>query len=325
MSDRTRLPSGEPPTNEGPVTSLLGRLPLRKLIVNLIGFLIGVALFVWIVRQALAEGDWSRLLHASPWLVVILLASTLVSLLANGAMFWVTIQPIKRLGMLELQQVNAAAAMLNYAPLRLGAMLRVAYHLKVDRLKLLQITAWFALIAYLVALTVGSSLVATLVRDRLDVVWVLLVAGQMILGGAAIRLLVGNPLLARYTMGVDRMVTDPRSLWGSVTLRCIDLMAYGGRMAAAAAILGMDLPGTHVVVLAVVALAAGLIPFGRVGFREACVALAAQRLGMLTDQVESAWAQLALVDSMGEALVFLPLGLAALPGVRARWRNRDRG
>ena len=72
----------------------------------------------------------------------------------------------------------------------------------------------------------------------------------------------------------------------------------------------MSFSATQIVVLAVVALASGLIPFGRVGFREACVALAAARLGFDEGAVSNqTWAQLALVDSMGEILIYVPLGV----------------
>ena len=90
-------------------------------------------------------------------------------------------------------------------------------------------------------------------------------------------------------------------------------------MAIALSILKISLPGSHIVVLAIVALASSLIPFGRLGFREFCVALTAHRLSMLQSDVEVEMNALALIESAGEMLVFIPLGAIALLWYRKRW------
>ena len=167
----------------------------------------------------------------------------------------------------------------------------------------------------------AACVVATIVRDRVDVIWGLLVAGQIVLGGITLRGMVNLPLVARYGRGIDQMANDRWSLWGALALRMVDLSAFTGRMGIAALILEISLPTAHVVVLAMVALLASLIPFGRVGFREFCVAAAAHRLSMLAGDVEANMNQLALVESAGEALVFIPLGLMTLLWFRRRWRG----
>jgi hypothetical protein len=75
------------------------------------------------------------------------------------------------------------------------------------------------------------------------------------------------------------------------------------------------------VVLAMIALASSLMPVGRVGVREYCVAAAAARLNMSVTIDKSLWDQLALLESAGEALVYIPLGLCAVPWFRSRWRG----
>ncbi len=125
------------------------------------------------------------------------------------------------------------------------------------------------------------------------------------------------------------MLRDPMSLWGAALLRLVDIAAFTGRMGAAISILGLTLPGSHLVMLAMVALVASLIPLGRLGFREWAVALAAARLsafGADPGSIESfasfeAWAQLALVESAGEASVVIPAGAVALLWYRQRWRR----
>jgi hypothetical protein len=149
----------------------------------------------------------------------------------------------------------------------------------------------------------------------------MIVAAQLIAGGYALRFIASIPLIARHARGLDRVALDRRGVWGAIVLRALDLGAYVGRMGAAMAILGMHLPWNHVVVLAMIALASSLMPVGRVGVREFCVAAAAARLNMSVAIDQSAWDQLALLESAGEALVFIPLGALALPWFRSRWRH----
>jgi hypothetical protein len=120
------------------------------------------------------------------------------------------------------------------------------------------------------------------------------------------------------------MVNNNWSLWGAITLRVVDLCAFTGRMAVAAAILDIRLAPRQIVVLAVVALAASLIPFGRVGFREFCVAATGHQLSMLASDAEQNMNQLALIESAGEALLFIPLGVIMLGWCRRRWREGRR-
>ena len=69
-----------------------------------------------------------------------LLGCTIGSMLINGATFWITGQPIAPLKFWDMQWLNMSGNLLNYAPVRLGAIARVMYHLRVDGLSLLQIT-----------------------------------------------------------------------------------------------------------------------------------------------------------------------------------------
>jgi len=302
----------------------LGLLTPRKIVIQLIGFAVGLGLLGWCIRSAIAQGGWSKLAHADLRLVAAMLACTATSVVLNGWIFWVTIRSVRRLRFADMQWLNMACNFLNYAPIRLGAIGRVAYHARVDGLGLLQIGGWFALVSYTMFLTVGSCLVATLVHTEIDAWWFLLVAGQLLLGGAVTRMGVGSRLLIRHGRGVDRMLADRRAVWIAIGLRVVDIAAYTGRMWIALRILEIDLPVAHVITLAIVAIAAGLIPFGRLGFREFCVAAAAHRLSMLESDVSANMEQLALLESAGEAAIFVPLGAAAAVWYRRRWRQGRR-
>ena len=294
-----------------------------KLLTQLLGFAVGLALLAWIIYKAIGEGDWNRIAGANPWLVAALLGCTLISTLLNGATFWITIQSVKGIRFWDMQRLNVVANMLNYAPVRLGSIARVLYHLRVDGLNLLQVGAWFSLVGYVLVLGVAACLLATIARPDVDWGWWLLVIGQLLLGGLAVRFFSGLPFIVRHGRGIDRMVGDRRSLWGAILFRIADLGAFTGRMAVAAAILGIGLSAAQVVVLALVALAAGLIPFGRVGFREFCVAAMGHQLSMFADDLDANMNQLALVESAGEALVFIPVGALLMHWYRKRWRCGD--
>lgn len=305
----------------GPPPEARELLAPAKLAAQLLGFAVGLALLGWIVRNALREGDWQRIAGAGPVPVILLACCTLASALLNGATFWVTIRPVRRLRFWDLQRINVIAALLNYAPLRLGAIVRVVHHLRADGLSLLQVGAWFGLVGYALALTAASCAVATFAHPRLDLIWGLFVAVQLWLGGLALRLLVSVPLAARHGRGIDVMAKDGAALWGAIGLRLADVAVCAGRMAVAARVLEIDLEARQTVLLGLVAIAAGLIPFGRLGFREFCVAAAASQLGLAAGEAEAHLNQLALVESAGEAIVSIPLGAASLFWLRGRWRR----
>jgi hypothetical protein len=326
-------------SDASPARQLLTR---RRIITHAIGFLVGLALLAWCITVAIENGDWSRLRQADAGLVALLLGCTLLSLMINGLIFWATIRPVQPLRAADLQWLNLAASLLNYAPVRAGALTRIVYHLRIDRMPLLRLGAWFAAIALILVIAVGSCLAATLVRPRIDLAWAALVIGLLAAGGVAARVLCGHRLVARHGRGIDTMIRHRWSFWGAAGMRLADLAAFSGRMAAAAAILGLSVDGHVIVILAVVAFSASLIPFGRVGFREAAVAVVAARLDAAAGRAATAapgsaeaagdaetfrqavegWTQLSLVESAGEAAVVIPLGLLALLWLRRRWMAR---
>lgn len=293
----------------------------RRIMIQIAGWVIGLGLLALIIHGA-AGKDWSKITHADPRLIAGLLGCTVVSSILNGTTFWITIQPLRPVRWRDMQLLNIVANMLNYAPVRLGAVARIMYALRVDRLHLLEVGAWFAMISYVLFLGVSACLLATFVRKDIDWIWLAIVAGQMIVGGAIARFMAGNPLmaplLARHGRGIDQMVIHRQGLWGAIVLRLLDLSAYCGRMVAALAILDIHLPASDVVKLALVAFAASLMPIGKVGFREFCVAAVAANMQATVGNT-AIWDQLALLESAGEALVFIPLGAVALLWFRKRW------
>lgn len=299
----------------------------RKLVTQLAGFALGLALLAWVIKRAIDKASdvgpdeptgWDRLREADPWLIAGLLGCTLLSLVANGALFWVVIRPFAPLKLRHMQLLNLVTSVLNYAPLRAGLIARVAYHLRVDRLGLITIGAWFAAIGFTLVLTLGSVVLATFLRPSFDWLWMLLVAGQLVIGGLLTRMFMRLPIVQKHGRGMHLMLADNGALWGAMALRLVDVAAFAGRMACAVAILDLALSFREILLLSIAAIAASLFPLGRVGYREAGVAAMASILGM-NNITAGQSSQLALIESAGEALVNIPLGAACLLWYRARW------
>jgi len=301
-----------------------GLLAPRRIAVQIIGFVIGIALLAWCIWIAVDNGEdaWDRLAHADPRLVIGLALCSVVSLVVNGTNFWLVARPVRRLRLRDMISLNLAAAVLNYAPIRAGMIARIAYHLRVDRLTVLQVAAWFSAIAYVLLLTLGAFIAATIIHPELDLLWAALLAGQLLLGGVLTWAIMGQPVIARYGRGMDRMLRAPTCLWGGIVLRLVDIGAFAGRMACAVAILDLTLSTGDTLVLGASTLALSLNPLGRTGFREIAVAFVASRLAspdLATTQVDGQMATLALIESAGEALVAIPAGVVALFWYRKRW------
>ncbi|MCP3906162.1 MAG: hypothetical protein GY715_21265, partial [Planctomycetes bacterium] len=268
-------------------------------------------------------GDaWHRIGDASPWLVAGLAGCSIVSLVVNGTSFWLVARPIRALRLRHMLWLNCAASVLNYAPIRAGMIARVAYHLRVDRFGVLQLAAWFAALGYTLLLTLGAFIATTIIHPDFDLVWVALLAGQLVFGGLLTGAIMGQSVVVRFGRGMDRMLRQPSCLWGAIGLRLLDIGAFVGRMACAAAILDLSLSVGDTLLLGASALALSLNPLGRTGFREIAVAFVASRLAapdLSATQLDGQMATLALIESAGEALIAIPAGAAALVWYRKRW------
>ena len=293
------------------------RLSVQRAILQIVGFLIGLALIAWCVRTAASGPDWGRVLHAD-WLDIAgLLGATVASVVINAAMFWTVLRPVRRHSVWRLSLLNGVAGLLNYAPVRLGLVARIAYHLRVDRLGAGVVATWMlvtAAIMVLALLVVGVAAMAV----PLGVWTIALIAGQFVLAKLLINVGLSLPparAVVRRFPDLPLMLQPPVAYWGTSLLRLLDIGAFVLRMWLASRVLGMAVPMTDVVILAVTAQLVSLSPLGKFGFREAAVAFLAARLesGLESGAVESVCAQLALVESAGEAAVIVPLGLLAAP------------
>ncbi len=272
----------------------------------------GIGLLIWCIMAATRAGGWDRVVHAGPAIIVGLVAASILSQIANILIFWLTIRPIQPIRLWDLTIINLVVSLLNYAPIRLGLAARVTYHIRVDRMPWLTIGAWLAAIVLTLAATMSAIVAAALIHPSFDWKWGLLNGGFLAASGFLLQAVGGWALLQRYGRGLDVILLNPASLWGSMMFRCADLGAYAWRIWLASTLLGLTFNPDQILILAIAALTIGMNPLGRFGFREATVAFVASLLaGPDARAVDGIFAQLALVESAGEAIAVIPLGALA--------------
>ncbi len=298
-------------------------LSWRKLLVQASVFALGAGFLAWLLWYS-GPGLWSRLRGADARLLAALVGCSVASLVINGAIFWLSVRPLRPLPFVELQCVNAFAGLLNYAPVRLGVVARILWHARVDRLRLREVAAWFASVTYTILVPLGAALTAALVVADLDWRFAILMAALVAIGGALAPWIARRGVVRRRAGGLERVVADPLALWGSLLLRILDLGFWAARMLVAVRILGLELTPAQSVMLAMANLAVTLNPLGRVGFREAAVTLVASRLLAGQGDLLKESGELALVESAGEFLVMAPAGAVAAFMLAGRWRRSRR-
>lgn len=285
----------------------------RRIAIQVIGFVIGAVLVGWCVKVAFfGDTDWSKIRSASPWMIAALLGTGLLGTILDGFVFWAIIRPYHRLKAGEVQAVNMTASCLNYAPVRLGTVFRIVYHARVDRVPLIPIFAWFAAITVTTLACMGSVVAATVLTGGPGAVWAIALGGFLAVSGIVLWGLARAPFIRRRAGGIERMFGDPRALVAALVGRLLVLANGAVRLGVAAVILDIALGPAEVILLSVAALMLSFNPLGRFGWREATVAFVTAQFasGAFEGQdVDAVAAQLALVESAGEALVIIPLGI----------------
>jgi hypothetical protein len=291
-----------------------------RIAVQVAGFAVGCALVAWCASRAFAGGaDGLAKLRAAPThLVVTLLVATFGSILCSGYTFWAIAKPVRRFPVVEMQAVNLMASLFNYAPVRLGLALRCAFHWRVERMPATDLGAWIAGVAIVTLGTLGSALAAGLVqvaagRDalRLDWMWFATYAACIAVGTTLTIALGRAPLLRRFLKGGERVLATPGPILEGVAFRSVDVAMWSLRMWAAAEIVGVSLNPAQAALLAAVAILGAGNPLGRIGWREALVAIVAPLViggGASEDELDQLTSQLALLESAGEAILTIPLG-----------------
>lgn len=329
----------------------LRRRALIRRVVQGVAFVVGIGLLAWCFSLALKPENREAIdkLMDAPWYQSGgVLALSVLSLLINGVLFWVTIRPVRPLPMLSVVATNGIASLMNYLPFKIGLAARFIIHNRRDGVPLLTIAAWLAAgavgaLAVFVPLTVASAW-----RQEIDWLWVLAGPGGVALCALAVwikaRLFARAPgmvrlhALARRTglgaLGLSwllrtstfghlhhafAMLADAKTLVAIIGLRLLDVAVNAARFHLAGVACGVAISWDTAILAACVHFVLGVVaPSGQLGMREGGMTGLAKLLtipGVTTGQ----FAVVALVVGGAELLANLAVGAAGFAVVRP-WR-----
>ena len=337
----------EPAGESGTSTTSTSRR-LATLAIQLLGFLIGLAMLGWAVRSALSEENregLSKLGDAEPTQIAALLAVTTVGFIVSGLMFWLTLYPVRKLRATDVVATNVVAIFLSYLPFKLSAIFRVAVHRQRDGVPLAVIGPWFGAVGLVLVLPTIPMVGFSIIRPEIDFIWLAItVCGTLalawmvslaanLLGGgrglAKIRalaakldlLLVNKAVNSQAIEHIDEsfgMFAGYGHVLRTMGLRVIDILAFCGRFWIASRILGTPLGFDDALLASVIYFFIGVFfPFGALGAREAGTAglLAAVNSSVDLDQL----ALITVVVTGAEVIVSLVSG-----GIGLAWLRPDR-
>ncbi len=301
------------------------KLSPRSKVLQAVGYAVGLAILVWCVWYASSQGDWSRVRSANPWLIGAIVAVSAGSIFLNGVLFRLTLNPVRprargandrrgaptvatplpTLG--AVTAVNWVCTLANFAPLRLGMIARVTYHMRVDGLRFIEIVNWFALDLMTFLLPITGVIAATFLVRSFGWTWIALAVGTTAVLTFLVWWIAHLRIVPVQFLESARIIGDGPTLLLCLPIRCVDLALNGVRTILAAQILGLNLDYADSFALACTGLLASLGPLGRLGFREAGFALVAQLLAAkgFEGGIDAAFVQLSIIDSAGEAIAAL--------------------
>jgi hypothetical protein len=334
----------------------LGPHPSKwRAILQVTGFVIGLALLAWCVMQVFSPANQQALRtlrDAPPQRVLLLIAINVLVVLSAGLSFYFALRPVRRINFLDLQATNAIAIFLGYAPFKIGMIFRVVVHHRRDRLPIALIAAWFAAISLAMAAALLPLIVASVTGHGINDRWVEVAAGGILLTSAAlwlsartfsgprgmdrIRALAGATRIAALSRfaesrvvhnlheGFD-MLDRPGRVATLVFLRLVDLGIQATRFFVAARLLGVEMTWESAVLIASTHFIIGVIsPSGMVGTREAGAAGVASILHIANMSQAATVGVLILATESVVNLTLALLGLARLGATKMFVPRPDR-
>ncbi len=333
-----------PPATEPASRSRRNRV---RLVVQLAGFLIGIALLLWCARIAFSPENRAQLEslgEAPAELVVLLLALSAVTVIVNGVMFWFVLRPVKKIDLGGALATNALATFLSYLPFKLSLMARIAIHRQRDGVPLALIGPWFAAVGVVVVATIMPMVLMLIVRPVIDGLWFvmlfilllisagLLTALARLIGGQRglrmvqslsdrqpigfIRRFTRSETFLLFDEAIAMLASYPQSL-GAVMLRVVDLAAMAGRFYVASRIVGTPLMSDESIVGSATYFLIGVFsPVGALGTREAGTAGILDAFGEIDIDL---LITISLVVTAAEMVVF-----TAMAAIGIAWLRPDR-
>ena len=278
-----------------------------RYVLRLVGLFVGLGLLAVAVatvvgqREAMAEA-LAAVRHPSVVHVAVLVGTVIVQVVLTALVFGVLISRYGRVGLGEMQALIAAAALLNFVPLRPGLFGRIVYHHTFNNISAL---ATVKTTARAFVLSIG--LVAYLALA-------LVVTGRW---SAPLWVTVGLPL---PVLAVVAIVPAAR-MWGLASLlRYLEVIVLAVRYQAAFALIGSPIETTVALAFACISMVAGLVPFAGngLGLREWAIGFVAP---LLTPYVLEQGLAADLLNRTTELVVITVLGLGGIAWL-TRWRGR---
>lgn len=282
-----------------------GSRSVLGIILQVIGFGIGIAMLGWAVQMALREENreqLQKLSEATPGELMLLLIFATLSVGFNGIIFWVVINPIHRLRPTDVIATNAIATFMAYLPFKLSVVARFVIHNRRDKVPVLTIGAWILAEAILMAAVLGPLTLTSIWLKQVNTLWwivsLISVFGCTLVGSALARQLAGDVGIARMSrLGLGERVTthtafgrvhsgfemlgNTRATLIANSFRLIDIIVFAMRFYIAARVLDLPLTAQDSLLLGATYFIIGAAsPAGMLGTREAGTIAIAQLVGI---------------------------------------------
>jgi hypothetical protein len=263
-------------------------------IVQIVGFAIGIVLLGWAVRMALRPENreqLAKLSDATPGELMLLLVLAALSVGFNGIIFWVVLNPVHKIRATDVIATNAIATFLAYLPFKLSVVARFVIHNRRDKVPVLTIGAWIIAEAILMAAVLGPLILTSVWLKEVNAVWwVVSLVGVLvctIVGSALSRQLAGDVGLTRLSrIGIGEklsgsdafsrihsgfeMLGHPRATLIANAFRLIDIITFALRFYVAARVLELPISMQDALLLGATYFIIGAAsPAGMLGTREA--------------------------------------------------------
>jgi hypothetical protein len=210
----TNMPNTTNPSEDPP--SPMSKKRLLVVLVQVVGFGIGIALLIWAVGVAMREENreqLSKLSDASPMEIMLLLSLAALSVGFNGIIFWTVINPIHRLRPTDVIATNAIATFMAYLPFKLSVVTRFVIHNRRDKVPVLTIGAWIIAEAILMTAVLGPLVLVSIWLKEINALWwvvsIISVIVCTTVGSAMARQLSGEIGVARLgRLGLSERITS---------------------------------------------------------------------------------------------------------------------
>lgn len=294
---------------------LARRWSKRRILLQSIGFVLGIGLFAWAVAMA-TSGDSSqylaRVLEAPLDEIALLVGLTAICVVFNGLCFWTVLRPIRRLNAIDVISVNAISTVLSILPFKISVISRAFIHNRRDGVDVRTLVAWLAAMSALSLAGLLPPLAATLWRGQADVLWWIgAIGGPIACTGAGVavcKYLNGWRIVRISSIGGWRLIQHERTVAEQLLYRFVDLAALAGRFWVGAKIIGMELSFDQALLLGTgYYFGAVLAPAGTLGFAEMSATLLGAAVGHDAQAVTSL-ALLITVSQFPTALVMAICG-----------------